>query len=319
MEHRTVTMQEIIESRTRIRPYIRHTPLEKNRELSDRYEANIYLKLENLQVTGSFKARGSIEMLLRLGKTERERGVIAPSAGNHGIGLAYAASLFNVPAFVYLPIDADPSKVKALESYGADITFFDSIEEARLTALHDAKEKGSTFVSAYNNHAMIRAGGTIGLEILEDLQNVDTVISGLGGGGLTAGLCLALKSANPNIKIWGVQAKNSPTFAVWHQNGKVMPVHLQPSIADGMSGPIEPETITFPIIHELIDGIITVTEEEIVEAMKTMLDSQYIVEPTGAAGIAALKQLGGELRGRNAAVLVTGRNISWSRFVSLVQ
>ncbi|MGG1396846.1 threonine/serine dehydratase [Bacillus salipaludis] len=314
-----ITLQHIIQAHGRIKPYIRHTPLEYNGELSRLYDSDIYFKLENLQVTGSFKARGAFNKLLTLQKNQREQGVIAPSAGNHGIGLAYAAQRLNVPAFVYLPFDADESKVKALERYGAVITYFDSIEEARVSALRAAKETGYTFVSAYNNRRMIEAGGTIGLEILEDLTDVDTVITCLGGGGLTAGLCIALKSINPNIKVWGVQTKNSPTFAIWHQNGEVCPVDLQPSIAEGLSGPIEPETVTFPIIHEHIDRILTITDEEIIDAMKSMLRHQYIVEPSGAAGIAALKQLGIEIKGRKIAVVVTGRNISWSRLLNLVK
>ncbi|TDK59896.1 threonine/serine dehydratase [Bacillus salipaludis] len=314
-----ITLQHIIQAHGRIKPYIRHTPLEYNGELSRLYDSDIYLKLEDLQVTGSFKARGAFNKLLTLQKNQCELGVIAPSAGNHGIGLAYAAHKLNVPAFVYLPFDVDESKVKALESYGAVITYFDSIEEARVSALRAAEETGYTFLSAYNNRSMIEAGGTIGLEILEDLTDVDTVITCLGGGGLTAGLCIALKSINPNIKVWGVQTKNSPTFAVWHQNGEVCPVDLQPSIAEGLSGPIEPETLTFPIIHEHIDRILTVTDEDIIEAMKSMLKHQYIVEPSGAAGIAALRQLGVEIKGRKIAVVVTGRNISWSRFLNLVK
>ncbi|MED1470575.1 threonine/serine dehydratase [Bacillus salipaludis] len=314
-----ITLQHIIQAHVRIKPYIRQTPLEYNGELSGLYDTEIYLKMENLQITGSFKARGAFNKLLTLEKNQRELGVIAPSAGNHGIGLAYTAQKLNVPAFVYLPFDADESKVKALESYGASITYFDSIEEARVSALRAAEETGYTFFSAYNNRSMIEAGGTIGLEVLEDLTDVDTVITCLGGGGLTAGLCIALKSINSNIKVWGVQTKNSPTFAVWHQNGEVCPVDLQPSIAEGLSGPIEPETLTFPIIHEHIDRILTVIDEEIIEAMKSMLKHQYIVEPSGAAGIAALKQLGVEIKGRKIAVVVTGRNISWSRFLNLVK
>ncbi|PLS17351.1 threonine/serine dehydratase [Bacillus sp. M6-12] len=318
MSQFNITLQDIKEAKDRIDEFIRHIPLEYNREFSRLSGADVYLKLENLQVTGSFKPRGALNKLLTLEKTKRELGVIAPSAGNHGIGLAYAAKQLNVPAYVYLPDDADQSKVKALEEYRASITFFDSIEDARLSAMKDAKEKGYTFLSAYNDPAVIAAGGTVGLEILEDLSQVDTVITCLGGGGLTAGICLALKAVNPNIEVWGVTTKKSPTFAVWHKNGKVGPVSLQTSIAEGLSGPIEPETITFPIIQQHINRIITVTEKEIIDAMKAMLNFQYIVEPSGAAGIASLNKIGDEMKGRKVVVLVTGRNISWSRLNSIM-
>jgi threonine dehydratase len=313
-----ITLQEIIQTHKRIRPYIRHTPLEYSEEFSRLYKSDIYLKLENLQVTGSFKPRGSLNRLLTLDEIERKRGVIAPSAGNHGIGLAYAAKRLNVQAHVYLPEDADPSKVQSLERYGALLKFFESIEEARLSALKAAKEKGYVFLSAYNDRTVISAGGTVALEILDDLSDVDTVITCMGGGGLTSGMCLALKYANPKIEVWGVQTRNSPSLAEWYRNGQVTPVNLKSSIAEGLSGPIDPETITFPIIQKYIDRILTVTEEEIIDAIKIMLNLQYIVEPSGAAGVAALNQCGKELNGRKVAIVVTGRNISWSRLISLV-
>ncbi|VEF49426.1 threonine dehydratase [Bacillus freudenreichii] len=244
--------------------------------------------------------------------------MIASTAGNHGIGLAYAAHKLNIPVHVYLPRDADLGKVQSLERYGALLSFFDSIEEARVSALKAAEEKEHFFLSAYNDRAVIAAGGTVGLEILDDLSDVGIVITSMGGGGLASGMCLALKGVNPKIEVWGVQTQNSPSLAVWYQNGKVTPVDLKPSIAEGLSGSIEPETVTFPIIQKHIDRILTVTEAEIIAAMKIMLDSQYIVEPSGAAGIAALKQCGKELNGRKVAVVVTGRNISWPRLTSLV-
>nr|WP_198044601.1 threonine/serine dehydratase [Lysinibacillus timonensis] len=319
MKQFSITLQDIIQSHNRIRPYIHRTPLEYNEQLSQLYKTDIYLKLENLQVTGSFKARGSLNKLLTLNETERQLGVIAPSAGNHGIGLAYAAKKLNVPAHVYLPKDVDQSKIRALQNYGAQLSFFKTIEDARIAAINTAQETGKTFLSAYNDPAIISAGGTVALEIIEDLTDVDVVITCLGGGGLTAGMCLALKSINPKIEVWAVEPKNSPSIATWHNHGKVSDVKLKSSIAEGLSGPIDPKTITFPIIHQYIDTILTVSEEEIIKAMKLMIESQYIVEPSGVAGIAVLNQCGDKLKGLKIAIVVTGRNISWSRFISLVE
>ncbi|SOC25115.1 L-threonine ammonia-lyase [Ureibacillus xyleni] len=314
----SITLQDIIQAQKRIQPYIHHTPLEYSERFTQLYKSDIFLKLESLQVTGSFKARGSLNKLLTLNETERQLGVIAPSAGNHGIGLAYAARKLNVPAHVYLPKDADQSKIRALSNYGAQLSFFETIEDARIAAINTAHETGKTFLSAYNDPAIISAGGTVALEIIQDLADVDVVITCLGGGGLTAGICIALKSINPKIEVWAVEPKNSPSIATWHSEGKVSEVNLKSSIAEGLSGPIDPNTITFPIIHQYIDRILTVTEEEIVNAMKSMLDSQYIIEPSGVAGIATLSQCGDELKGRKVAIVVTGRNISWSRFLSIV-
>ena len=318
MNQHSITLQDIIQTHKQIQPYIHHTPLEYNEGFSHLYKADIYLKLENLQVTGSFKARGSLNRLFKVvHKIQQEIGE-TPSAGNHGIGLAYAAKNFNVPAHVYLPKDADQSKIHALKKFGALLSFFDTIEEARIAAMQNADETGKTFLSAYNDPAIIKAGGTVALEIIEDLSNVDVVMTCMGGGGLTSGVCLALKSINPKIEVWAVQTKNSPSIATWHERGQVTHVDLKTSIAEGLSGPIDPETMTFPIIHQYIDRILTVTEEEIVTAMKVMLESQYIVEPSGAAGVAALYQCGRELKGRKVAIIVTGRNISWSRLKSIV-
>ncbi len=319
MDQANITLQDIVQAHKRIQNYIYRTPLEYNEKISNLYNSNIYLKLENLQITGSFKAREAFNGLLSLSDVDRKRGVIAPSAGNHGIGLAYAAKRLNVPAYVCLPRGTDESKVNALESYGAVISYFDSIEEARLSAIEASKENGYKFFSAYNAPTAITAGGTIALEVLDDLSDVDTVITCMGGGGLTAGMCIALKSVNPKIKIWGIQPKNSPTLEVWHRNGSPTDVDLKPSIAEGLSGPIEPETITFPIIHKYIDRILTVTEVELIDAVRMMMDSHYIAEPSGAAGIAALKRYGKELTGCKVAILVTGRNISWSRLTSLME
>lgn len=314
-----ITLQEIIQTKKRIQDHIQHTPLEYSEDLSRIHHADIYLKLENLQVTGSFKARGAFNKVLTLPRNDRNRGVIAPSAGNHGIGLGFAAEKLNIDAYIYLPKDADPSKVTRLEQYGVKLKFFASIEAARQSALLDAKENRLTFVSAYNDEAMIAAGGTVGLEIVNDLSDVDIVIAGIGGGGLTSGLCIALKSINPNIQIWGVQTANSPTIAVWYHQGRAIPVNLNPSIAEGLSGTIEPETITFPIILRYMDRIVTVSDEEIVMGMKKLLQANYIVEPSGAAGVAALTYCEHELKGKKVAVVVTGRNVSWSRFKNLVE
>lgn len=318
MIHSNICLKDIMAAHERISNYIRHTPLEYNEAISRHYNAKIYLKLENLQVTGSFKARGAYNRILTLTEREKKLGVIAPSAGNHGIGLAYAANDLNIPANIYLPENADSSKVQALRRYNATMKFFNSIEEARLSAIKDAADKGFTFVSAYNDPFMIEAGGTVALEILRDLKDVDIVITSLGGGGLTSGLGLALKSINPNINIWGVQTENSPTIATWYEKGKVIPVSLKPSIAEGLSGPIDPKTITFPIIQKNVDRILTVKEEEILEAMHIMLILQYIVEPSGAAGLAILDKVGYELQGKKVAIIITGRNISWSRLSILM-
>lgn len=315
----SVSMQDIMCAHARIRPFVRHTPLERSIELSRRVGGEVYLKMENLQLTGSFKPRGSFNRLQTLSASERLKGVVAPTAGNHGIALSFAAGQLNVPAHIFLPKTTDSAKITLLKAHGAKMRFFDTIEDARQGAQRVAQEEGFTFVSAYNDRAVVAADGTIGLEILSDLPDVELVVVCVGGGGLAAGIGTVMKAVNPKIEVWGVQAANSPTFARWHETGETVPVDLQPSIAEGLSGYIEPETITFPIFRQVVDRVVTVSEQELVDAMKWMLDNhQHVIEPSGAAAVAAVLQSPERSSGRKVTVTISGRNISRSRLMSLL-
>ncbi len=314
-----VSMQDILIAHNRIRDFVRHTPLDRSIELSRRTSGDVYLKMESLQLTGSFKPRGSFNRLQTLSESERLKGVIAPTAGNHGIGLSYAAAQLNIPSHIFPPENTDPVKIALLKAQGAKIQFFETIEDARQAARRVAQEEGFTFVSAYNDKAVVAADGTIGLEILSALPDVEVVIVCVGGGGLASGIGTVMKTVNPKIEVWGVQAANSPTFARWHEAGQTVAVELQPSIAEGLSGYIEPETITFPIFRQVVDRVITVSEQELVDAMKWMLDyHQHVVEPSGAAAVAALLQNPEQLSSRKVAATITGRNISRSRLMALI-
>lgn len=196
--------------------------------------------------------------------------------------------------------------------------FFETIEDARQGARRVAQEEGFTFVSAYNDRAVVAADGTIGPEILSDLPDVEVVVVCVGGGGLAAGIGTVMKAVNPKIEC-GVSTANSPTFARWHEAGEAVAVELQPSIAEGLSGFIEPETITFPIFRQVVDKMITVSEQKLIDAMKWMLDHhQHVIEPSGAAAVAALLRSPEQLVGRKVAVTISGRNISRSRMMLLI-
>lgn len=211
----TVTIQSVLQAHARIRSFVRHTPLEYSIHLSRQTSAEVYLKMENLQFSGSFKPRGSFNRLLKLNEAERLRGVIAPTAGNHGIGLSYAAAQLGVPAHIYLPESADPAKIVMLKAYGARIRYFETVKDARLAARQVAQTEGMTFLSAYNDESMIEGGGTIALEILSDLPDVEVVVVCLGGGGLLSGIGTAIKAINPAIKVWGVQFEVLKHCKVW--------------------------------------------------------------------------------------------------------
>ena len=210
--------------------------------------------------------------------------------------------------------------IEVLHSLKASITKFPDIEIARIEALKSAKIKNWNFISAYNDEGMIAGGGTIGIEILQDFSDVDIVVVCVGGGGLISGIASILKKNNPSIEIWGAQTENSPTFVRWFEARKIVPVELAPSIALGLSGTIEPETITFPIIRDNVDKMISLSEDELVEGMRFMVEHhQQVVEPSGIAAVSAIMREANTLSQKKIAVIVTGKNISFNEFKSILQ
>jgi len=314
-----VTLKAIYAAAGRIRQTICRTPLEPAQTLSALVGAEVRLKMENLQYTGSFKLRGAVNVLASLDADQRSAGVIAPTAGNHGLGLACAGHAAGIPVSIFLPYSADPIKVSAMKSYGAQITFFEDIEEARQAALVTAEQSGATFVSAYNNEQMIVGAGTVGLEIMEEWADADVILVNIGGGGLASGIATAIKAINPATEVWAVQSEASPTFANWTEAGETIPVELSASIAEGISGYIEPEAMTWPLIRDRVDRVLLVSEAEIKAAMLFMLNQHsHVTEPSGVPAVAAALRYAKELSGRKVVCVVSGRNISGSRYLNLV-
>lgn len=315
----TVNADLIRQARERIHKHILHTPLEFSHSLSERTGANVFLKLESLQVAGSFKPRISFSKLLSLDEETRRRGAIASTAGGHGIGLSYAGKVLGVPVDIFLPRTADPRKVELIKRNGARLTYFDSVEEARQAALTAAREQNKTFVSAYNDVQIIAGSGTIGLEIAEDLPETDLVLVGMGGGGIACGISVALKDSNPQAQVWGVQSEENGVLVEWLRAGKQIEVEVRDSIAEGLGAYIELDSITFPLAQKYVDDTVLVSEEEIKDAMLWALDEhQYVIEPSGAAQIAALHKVEAG-RFKNIVIVVTGRNISRKRYFSLLE
>ena len=315
----SVTLKDICAAAQRIKATVGRTPLEHSAALSALVGAEVRLKMENLQLTGSFKLRGAANVLACLDASRRSKGVIAPTAGNHGLGLACAGQVAGIPVSIFLPHSADPMKVAAMKSYGAQVTFFDDIEEARLAATDAAQRSGAMFVSAYNNPQMIAGGGTVGLEIMEEWIDAEVILVNIGGGGLASGIATAVKAINPAAEIWGIQSEASPTFARWKEAGETGPVDLMPSIAEGISGYIEPETITWPLVRDRVDRVLTVSEAEIKAAMLAMLNlHRHVVEPSGVPVVAGALRYAGALTGRKTVCVISGRNISGSRYLNLL-
>lgn len=319
-----IVLDDVIAASARIRPHVRRTPLEYSPALSEQAGVDVYLKLECWQLTGSFKPRISFNKLLTLTPDARARGVIASTAGGHGLGLSHAARVLGVPAHIYLPRGADTGKVSAMRRNGAMLTFFESVEAARRAAVAEAARSGLTFISAYNDPAIIAGGGTVGLEIAEDLPDVATLVTGVGGGGLISGCAIAIGAERPGLDLWGVQPQNSAVLARWVEAGKPVDMAWEPSIADGLGAMIESDSITFPLVQRHVGRMVLVSEDEIRKAMAWALEQhQLVLEPSGAAPIAALlKQRpapGHAAVAGPVVVILTGRNIGRQRFEELIQ
>ena len=318
IESSPVTAADVGAARERIAPYVRHTPLEQSPALSHALGAEVYLKLECWQVTGSFKPRVSLSRLLAMDASARERGVVASTAGGHGIGLSHASRVLGVPARIYLPRAADARKVRAIAANGAELSFLSSVSEARAAARADAMHTGATFVSAYNDPHVVAGGGTVALEILDDLPDVDLLVAPVGGGGIISGMGVALHAARPGARVWGVMPEVNPVLARWMEAGRPVAVDGRPSIADGLGASIEDDSITFPLARRHVERMLLVSEDAIADAMAWLLFEHGIyVEPSGAATVAALRDVTLPPDARRVAVLISGRNVSTERWTSL--
>jgi threonine dehydratase len=277
------------------------------------------LKLENLQHTGSFKPRGAFNRLSDLTASEKKKGVIASTAGNHGIALAFAGDHLKIPTRIFLPKWVDPAKLEMMHRYSPEISFFESVELARDAAKQTAQEENLTFVSAYNDFWMISGGGTVALEILENITDLDVIVLGLGGGGLASGVSLVAKAVKPDLKIYTVQPENSPLMTSWLTHNSQDSTSLKPSLAEGLSVNMELETITFPLLKDKIDAMILVSETEIKDAMVWALqEHQMYLEGAGAATLAGIMKYPFK-KGLKIAGIVTGQNISLPRFYAVLQ
>jgi threonine dehydratase len=312
--------QDIFQARERIHPFVRKTPLEYSPRLSRLTNAEIFLKMENWQYSGSFKPRGSFNRLLKMNADERSKGIVAPTAGNHGVGLSFAAKQLGVTANIFLPKTADASKLKMLEDNDAKITFFEDVETARLNARRVAKDEGMTFLSAYNDISMIEGGGTIAIEVLENLPNIEIAMVCIGGGGLIAGIGTMLKAVNPKIEVVGFQTENSPQMKRSFEAGKLLAIEHKTSIAEGISGEFELDNMTFPIIQKVVDRIETVSDDELTQAMNwTFENHQIVTEPSGVPCIAYLLRQPKEVVGKKIMLTISGRNVSTDKFLGFIE
>ena len=303
---------EILEAEKRIRPHIRETILDYSPFYSKLTGANVYFKLENLQYTGSFKVRGAMNKVLSLTPAERSRGVVTASTGNHGAATAFSLGKFDAAGIVFVPMEASSGKVQAIERLGAEVRHYgEDGADTEAYARQFARDNGMTYISPYNDPQVIGGQGTIAVELVRQLDNVDVLFAALGGGGLISGIAGHLKSVQPDVNIIGCSPKNSKVMIESVKAGKILDLPSLPTLSDGTAGGVEPDSITFDLCRELVDEYETVTETEIEDSLRQYLQVHHIlIEGSAAVAVAAFAKHGGRWAGRNAVVILCGANIN---------
>ena len=303
-----VTIDKIFHASVALKGIIRPTPLAKTAGIAP--ECDLYLKPENLQYTGSFKIRGSGYKIAMLTEEEKQRGVIACSAGNHAQGVALAASKCGISSLICLPDSAPISKVEATKGYGAQVCLVKGCyDDAYNRALELKEEHNYTFVHPFDDEYVIAGQGTIGMEIVNDLNDIDAVIVPIGGGGLISGVACAIKSMSPHIKVYGVQAAGAPSMFNSINTGHIQQLESVSTIADGIAVK-KPGNITFDMVNKYVDDIALVTEDEISSAILALIEKQkMIAEGAGAVSVAAAMFNKFPIQGKKVVSLVSGGNI----------
>jgi threonine dehydratase len=314
-----VTLADIQQARERISPHIQPSPLLRTRTIGEMSETRLWLKAENLQRTGSFKIRGALNAILQLTPEQRARGVITMSAGNHGQGLAYAASLANVRCVVFMPENATPTKVAAIRGYGAEARFAPTMQEVYAAMDAFREEHGLYYVHPFGDPAIMAGQGTVALEILESLPDVEAITLGVGGGGLLAGTLVAVKSLKPSVRVVGVEPVGAPTVTNSLRAGQPVALKSLDTVADGLAAPFG-AALTQQIIAALVDDIVLLDDEQFVRALRLILErAKLLVEPSGAAGVAALLAKQASVpSGTLAAAILSGGNIDLVKLKSLL-
>ena len=287
------------------------SPLRPSSWLSGVASGDVLLKLEALQPTFSYKIRGAFNVVERLGEAGRRPGaLVTASAGNHGRALAQAAAAAGVPLAVYVPGNAPRTKLDAIRALGADLRAASDYDEAeRLAKAHAARGEGA-FISPYSHPDVIAGAGTIGLEILADRSDVDTIVVPMGGGGLISGIAIAAASLAPAVAVIGVEVAASQPFTQSRRAGRIVPITVRPTLADGLAGNLDSDTVTFAIVEQQVQSIVTVEEAELRHAMRGVVEHEHLIaEGAGAVGIAAL--LDGKIpaAGRCVAIVLSGANV----------
>lgn len=321
-QRRSIVLDDVRAAAERIRGRVLRAPLRRSEWLSGVTGADVYLKLEVVQPTSSYKIRGAFNAAMRV----RERAhdgddlrLVTASAGNHGRALAYAARALGLPLTVFIAANAPRAKADAIRAAGAELRECADYDDAERQAKRHAAEGGGIFISPYSHPDVIAGAGTIGIEILEDLPAIEAVIVPIGGGGLVSGIGIAVKALSPSTRVIGVEVSASSPFTRSLAAGHLVTIEVGLSLADGLTGNLDPDTITLDIVRDVVDEIVVVDEPILRRALAGIVTNEHLViEGAAAAGPAAI--LGGQidLRG-NVAVILTGANIDRERLVDVLQ
>lgn len=316
---RDVTLEHVLAARARIMPLLHRTPMLGSATLSRMTNTDLGLKAEQFQRTGSFKARGALNAAMLLSPEQRARGVVTLSAGNHGQGLAFAAAQVGTRAVVFMPETAVPTKVEAIRAYGAEARFAPTMETIFACMDTHQREHGLTFVSPFSDPAIIAGQGVVGLEILEDVPDVETIVVPVGGGGLLSGVALAVKNRRPEVRIIGVEPEGADVVSKSLASGRPEAATHIDTIADGLTAPFAGE-LSQAVIEHYVDDVVLVSDDEIINALRLILERvKVLVEPAGAAAVAALLSgTAGVRPGSQTVAILSGGNIDRARLKSLL-
>jgi threonine dehydratase len=306
-----LTAADVERAAVDLRPHLAPTPLQHSRAFTDKARCHVYLKIESIQPIRAFKVRGALNKLIRLPDAQRAAGVITASAGNHGMGVAYAAAAFKVPATVYVPESANPFKVEAIQRLGARVVPAGrNYSGAYTEALSAQRDSGATFVHAYDDPDVVAGQGTIASELLVDLADFDTVLVPIGGGGLIGGIALYLKSKRPGIKVIGVEPIGADSMHRSLQAGSIVTLERVSTIADGLAASA-PGKLTFELAQRYVDEVILVEEAEMLRAIRLLFEWEHLLaEPAGAAALAALLYHYRPVPNEKVVVILSGGNVT---------
>ncbi len=314
------TIADVLDARRAVAKHLKATPFFKSNPLSKRLGFEAYVKCENLQPIGAFKVRGGINLISKLSDDEKRHGVITASTGNHGLSIAYASALFGVEAIIGAPIGSNPFKIQAIRDLGARVELHGKdFDEARLWVEGQAREKGYRYIHSANEPLLIAGVGTLYLEILEELPDVDVIFVPVGGGSGASAACIVAKTVNPSIRVIGVQSEGAPAVYESWKSGKMVEKEKIETFADGLATRV-PFELTMRIMRRLIDEIILVSEDNLKRAILLLLETTHqVAEGAGAASTAGAIKMHQDVKGKKVALVLSGGNLTLEMLRTIIQ